>query len=430
MAVKLGIVGLGTVGSGCLDLISEHVADFAEQTGVELELARVCSRRPDAALKRGLEGLFTYDSNELVTDPDIDIVVELIGGTDAAFDVIMTALQHGKHVVTANKALMALRGAEILAFAHEQNLEVLYEASVGGGIPIIGPLQHSLGANACQSVMGIVNGTTNYMLTTMAQDGLGYDEALRQAQDKGYAEADPTADVDGLDAAAKIAILASLAFDTKVTLSDVPVEGIRKLSALDLALAQDMGYTIKLVAHAHQRPEGIDLRVHPTMLPQSHPLASVDGVYNAIYVAGDFVGETMFFGQGAGAKPTASAVMGDVLEIARRVHYRMPAAPCPPPAKQRALASLDNLNSQYYLRFSVVDESGVLAATAAVFARHRVSVYSVIQKGAAKGAAVDLVYLTHVARESNVVAALQEISQLDGVLTPGTEPVMVRVQGE
>ena len=329
MAIKLGLVGTGTVGGGCLDILQKHADDFKRHYGVDLELVRVCSRNPEQAIAHGVEHLFTQDFNDILNDPDIDVVIELIGGTTAAREVVCGALRAGKHVVTANKALMATAGEEIFGLAAQAGVEVAFEASVGGGIPIIGPLKHSLVSNEISSVMGIVNGTTNYMLTRMAQDNMSYEDALREAQAKGFAEADPTADVDGLDAAAKIAILASIAFNSRVTLENVPAEGIRNITPTDLEAARDMGYCVKLLALAHRTHQGVDVRVHPTMLPFGHQLANVNGVFNAIYVTGDAVGETMFFGEGAGAGPAASAVMGDVLEVARHVALGMrPIAGC------------------------------------------------------------------------------------------------------
>ena len=319
MTIKLGLVGTGTVGGGCIDILQKHKEDFKRHYGIDVELARVCSRDPEQAEAHGVSDLFTLDYHDIVNDPDIDIVIELIGGTTVARDVVVSALEAGKSVVTANKALMATHGEEVMHLAEKMNRELAFEASVGGGIPIIDPLKHSLISNEITSVMGIVNGTTNYMLTRMVDDNLSYDQALKEAQERGFAEADPTADVDGFDAAAKIAILASIAFNSRVTLDDVHTEGIRNITTLDLDTADDMGYVIKLLAIAHRTPDGIDVRVHPTMLPKAHQLATVNGVFNAIYVTGDAVGETMFFGEGAGAGPAASAVMGDVLEVARHL---------------------------------------------------------------------------------------------------------------
>lgn len=426
MTVKLGLVGTGTVGGGCIDILKNHAGSFKHHYGIDVELARVCSRNPEQAIAHGVEDLFTQDYHDILNDPDIDIVIELIGGTTVAREVVTGALRAGKNVVTANKALMATYGEEVMGLSDEVGKEIAFEASVGGGIPIIDPMKHSLIANEISSVMGIVNGTTNYMLTRMVDEGLGYDDALKEAQDKGFAEADPTADVDGYDAAAKIAILASIAFNSRVTIEDVHAEGIRNITPVDLDAAHDMGYCVKLLALAHRTDEGIDVRVHPTMLPLSHQLATVNGVFNAIYVTGDAVGETMFFGEGAGSAAAASAVMGDVLEVARHVQQGIaPIVGCTC-TDSLAIVPMDSLKTKYYIRFAVADRSGVLAATAGVFAKHNVSVFSVVQRGKKDGGSVDLVYVTHTAREKSVNAVLDEIAALDGVLLG--EPSVIRVE--
>ena len=426
MTIKLGLVGTGTVGGGCIDILQKHAGDFKRHYGIDLELVRVCSREPAQAEAHGVGDLFTPDYNDIVNDPDIDIVIELIGGTTAARDLVNKALSAGKNVVTANKALMATYGEEVMGLARQMNRELAFEASVGGGIPIIDPLKHSLFANEISSVMGIVNGTTNYMLTRMVEEGLSYDEALKEAQQRGFAEADPSADVDGLDAAAKIAILASIAFNSRVTMADVYAEGIRNVTPLDLETADDMGYVIKLLAIAHRTPAGVDVRVHPTMLPKTHQLATVNGVYNAIYVTGDAVGETMFFGEGAGAGAAASAVMGDVLEVARHLTLGIPPIVGCTCTDELPILSMDDLETKYYIRFAVADRSGVLAAMAGVFAKHGVSVRSVVQRGNSEHDTVNLSYVTHTATESSVRAVLAEIAQLDDVLR--AEPSVIRVE--
>lgn len=428
MAVKIGLVGTGTVGGGCLDILSNHKQDFLRHFGIDLELTRVCSRDPQAAASRGLQDIFTTDYHDVINDPEIDIVVELIGGTGVAKSVIVEALQAGKHVVTANKAIMATSGEEIMDLAEEKDLEIAFEASVGGGIPIIDPLKHSLIANRIDSIMGIVNGTTNYMLTRMDEDSLDYDAALKEAQERGFAEADPTADVDGLDAAAKIAILASIAFNSRVTMDQVYTEGIRRISPVDLANAHDSGYVVKLVAHARRGESGVDVRVHPTMIPEDHQLATVNGVFNAIFVEGDAVGQTMFFGEGAGAGPAASAVMGDVLEVARHVQMGIkPIVGCTC-TDELPIIAMDDLETKYYVRFMVADRPGVLAACADIFAKNGVSVRTVTQRGNAAREDVDLVFVTHTAKERDVRKTIDEILALDGVVTGG-EPSVIRVQG-
>lgn len=426
MTVKLGLVGTGTVGGGCLDILQKHREDFKRHYGLDLEVVRICSRRPNQAEAHGLGDLFTADYTQVVNDPEVDIVIELIGGTTVARDVVLSALAAGKHVVTANKALMASHGKEVMDLARQNNVEIAFEGSVGGGIPIISPLKHSLISNEISSVMGIVNGTTNYMLTRMVEGGLSYEAALAEAQEKGFAEADPTADVDGFDAAAKIAILASIAFNSRVTMDEVHTEGIRNITTMDLDAARDMGYCVKLLALAHRTAEGIDVRVHPTMLPLNHQLATVNGVFNAIYVTGDAVGETMFFGEGAGAGPAASAVMGDVLEVARHVVLGTgPLVGCTC-TDELPFVPMDNLRTKYYIRFSVADRSGVLAAMAGVFAKHNVSVYSVVQRGKKEGGSVDLVYVTHEASEKSIRDVLADIAALDDVLRQ--EPSLIRVE--
>ncbi len=414
--IGVGLIGLGTVGSGVLEIVRRHSADFARRAGVEIELVRFADRNAERATDLGIDpAAFTTDASELIADPRVDIVIELIGGTGVAKQVVLEALRAGKSVVTANKALMASSGQEVMDAASASGVDIMFEASVGGGIPIIGPLKHSLVSNEIVAVAGIVNGTTNYMLTRMADDGLDYASALAEAQAKGFAEADPTADVDGHDAAAKIAILASIAFNSRVTVDRVPVEGIRGITPVDIAYAQEMGYAIKLMAIARRADGAIDVRVHPTMIPRSHPLASVSGVYNAIYVTGDAVGETMFFGEGAGSLPAASAVVGDVIEVARHIRsgcLNLVGCTCNEQLEVRDIAQLE---TGYFIRFAVADRPGVLAAVASKFGEHGVSIASVIQKRVCESGDAEIVYVTHLAAEGAVRAALAEIAALDVV---------------
>lgn len=427
MAVKVGLVGTGTVGGGCLDILRNHKEEFKRHFGIDIELTRVCSRQPEVAESYGLSDIFTTDFHEVIEDPEVDLVIELIGGTTFAKEVVIGALQNGKSVVTANKALMASCGEEVMSLAEEKGVEIAFEASVGGAIPIIVPLKHSLIANRIDSIMGIVNGTTNYMLTRMDEDGMSYEDALKEAQERGFAEADPTADVDGLDAAAKIAILASIAFNSRVTMNQVFTEGIRRISPVDLAMAHEMGYAVKLLAHAYRSDEGIDVRVHPTMIPESHQLATVNGVFNAIYTVGDAAGENMFFGEGAGAGPAASAVMGDVLEVARHLQMGIkPIVGCTC-TDELPILSVEGLHTKYYIRFVVADRSGVLASAADIFAKYDVSVKTVTQRGNAARDDVDLVFVTHTAEERNVRKAIDDILALEGVVTGGF-PSVIRVQ--
>lgn len=413
--IRVGLIGLGTVGGGVVDIFNKHAENFKSRAGVDLVLARVADRNEARFEQLGLDpAICSTEALEVARDESLDIVIELIGGTGVAYDVVMAAINAGNSIVTANKALMATRGQEVLDLAAEKGVEVLFEASVGGGIPIIGPLKHSLVSNEISRVMGIVNGTTNYMLTRMTEYGLDYDTALKEAQDKGFAEADPSADVDGLDAAAKIAILASIAFNSRVTLDQVPAEGIRNLAPSDIEYASEIGYAVKLLAIANRGEDGLDVRVHPTMIPASHPLASVNGVYNAIYVVGDSVGETMFFGEGAGAGAAASAVMGDVIEAARSIQSGNSVVGCTC-VEDLPVKSISELTSRYYVRMLVLDEPGVLCATASVFAKYGVSIESLIQRAPAAEGIAELVYVTHASSEDAVNKAFAEIEALDVV---------------
>ena len=426
MAIRIGLVGTGTVGGGCLDVMKAHAENFKRQQNLDIELVQVCSRNPEQAQAHGVTNLFTDDYHNVVTNPEVDVVIELMGGTTIARDVVLQALENGKHVVTANKALLATYWDEIMDAAARANREIRFEASVGGGIPIIDPLKNSLNANNITSMMGIVNGTTNYMLTKMTEENLAYDTVLAQAQAKGFAEADPTADVGGFDAAAKIAILANIAWNTQVNIADVSTEGITEVTPLDLRIANDMNCCIKLLAHAHKVEEGIDIRVHPTMLPKSHPLANVNGVFNAIYVVGDFVGETMFYGQGAGSHATASAVMADVLAIARHMQEKINPAAELPQAKKPVFANKANLTSKYYVRMKAVNNAQVLAASAQAFANAEVPVVSVVQE--AQEDTLDLVYVTDLVSDAALKAALEDIANREDVLVKGTKPVIIRIE--
>lgn len=423
--IRVGMIGLGTVGSGVVEILRRHRDDFRSRAGVDIELARFADRNETRFRNLELPAeACTTDASELLADDSIDVIIELIGGTGIAREIVLAALESGKSVVTANKALLASHGAEVLQTAEKNGVDIAFEASVGGGIPIIGPLKHSLTSNEIVKVLGIVNGTTNYMLTRMAEDGLSYEDALIEAQERGFAEADPTADVDGFDAAAKIAILASIAFNSRVVMSQVPTEGIRSLSTADIEHAAEMGYTIKLLALASRTDDGVDIRVHPTMVAKGHPLASVNGVYNAIYVVGDSVGETMFFGEGAGSLPAASAVVGDLVEVARRIQSGcapMVGCTCTEDLPIRDMADLE---SRYYIRLLVSDRPGVLASIAKVFGDHGVSLASVIQRPA-EAETAELVYVTHQAREAAVRGALSDLAGYEAALDVGA---VIRVE--
>jgi len=419
--IRVGLVGLGTVGSGVVEILARHGDHFRTRAGVAIELVRCADRDPARAEALGIApDRFTTQVAEIIGDPSIDVVIELIGGTGVARDVVLDSLAAGKTVVTANKALMATHGQEVLDAAAEHGVDILFEASVGGGIPIIGPLKHSLVSNEIQAVYGIVNGTTNYMLTRMTEDGLDYDTVLAEAQARGFAEADPTADVDGLDAAAKIAILASIAFNSRVTFADVPAEGIRGITPGDIAYAREAGYEIKLVAIGKRMEAGLDIRVHPTMIRADHPLAKVDGVYNAIYVIGDAVGETMFFGEGAGSLPAASAVVGDLIEAARHIERDCAGLVGCTCSERLEIRDLADLVTSYYVRLHVRDEPGVLASIAGIFGDNGVSLASVIQKRADDGGGAEIVWITHEASERDMRTALGAIGALDVVDAVGS----------
>ena len=422
---KIAILGFGTVGSGVYEVLCRNAAGVSRRAGEPVEVKYILDPKDFSA--HPAANLFIKNFDTILEDPEIRVVVETIGGTRFAYPYVKACLESGRSVCTSNKEMVATYGAELLALAKAHNCAFLFEASVGGGTPIITPMHQCLAANVITEVEGIVNGTTNYMLTRMGEDGLSYDEALAEAQAKGFAEADPTADVDGHDAAAKIAILASIAFNSRVVMDDVYTEGIRRISPVDLAMADTMGYAVKLVAHAHRTDHGIDVRVHPTMIPLDHQLAKVNGVYNAIYVIGDAVGETMFFGEGAGAGPAASAVMGDVLEVARHLQLGVkPIVGCTC-TDNIPVISVEELQTKYYLRFLVEDRAGVLAACADIFAKYDVSLQSVQQRGTKARDAVNLVFVTHTAHEDSVAKVIDEILALPNAVIGGY-PSVIRVQ--
>ena len=352
------------------------------------------------------------DFNIILNDAEVEVVAEVVGGTTFAYDYTKKLLEHGKSVVTSNKALVAEKGAELLKIAREHNCNYLFEASVGGGIPIIGPLKHSLIANEISAVMGIVNGTTNDMLTKMSECGASYDDVLKEAQEKGYAEANPSADVDGLDAARKAAILSSIAFNTRISLDDVSVEGITKITPDDIAYAKNLGYVVKLLAIGKETDEGINVRVHPVFLPEEHPLASVNGVFNAIFVRGNAVGEAMFYGPGAGSLPTASAVVADIIDVARDiVNHSFGRVNCTC-YRKKVLCPIEKTRSSYYVRLLVEDKPGVLGAIATAFGNAGVSLQSVIQTQRDKKEHAEIVAITHCVPHANILTALDVLNAL------------------
>lgn len=379
--VNVGIIGLGTVGGGVYRLITTHAERYRKNLGIDLRIARVCNRSEKRAHELGIDPeQFTSDWHDVVSDPSIDIVVEVIGGEHPATEIFEQSFAAGKHVVTANKALLGRHMEKLSAAARAAGVQLRCEASCGGGIPIVNTLEHDLSGNEVITVAGIVNGTTNYILSRMAEEGLGYEEVLADAQRLGYAEADPTADVDGLDAASKIAILSSIGFATRITTDDVHAQGIRAISAQDIEVARKLGYAIKMLAIGHRTDSGIDVRVHPAMIPASHPLAGVSGAMNAVYVVGDAVGETMFYGAGAGAFPTASAVVGDVLALAEPLSVGTSPLPEPEPFKRElAIRDIQDLSTRYYVRIVPGDTGDVQVRAEEVLTEHGIATEQVMK---------------------------------------------------
>ncbi|SHE74499.1 homoserine dehydrogenase [Schwartzia succinivorans] len=414
--IKIGLLGSGTVGSGVVEVLKKNVDEISQKSGTEIEIKKILVR--DLKKKRPhLEGMeLTDDINDILKDEDIDIIVELMGGLHPAREYMLRAMKAGKHVVTANKDVVAQFGKDMFGAAKENRVEFLFEASVGGGIPIITPLKESLTANRITEVMGIVNGTTNYMLTQMTNCGNDYETALREAQELGYAEANPAADVEGYDAARKVAILASLAFNTRVTLDDVSVEGITHITPQDIEYAKELGYVIKLLAIANDSEKGVDVRVHPAFLKKAHPLASVNDVFNAIFIKGNAIGEAMFYGQGAGSLPTASAVVADIITVAREIVKGIYAAVDCSAFQVKPFCPLEETESSYYIRLLVADQPGVLGTIATVFGDQGVSLKSVIQTQRVKDQA-EIVVVTHHVYHKQLLKAEQVLLNLPVVTT-------------
>jgi len=428
--IKIALLGLGTVGSGVVKVLESHGAEMQERVGCRLVLQRIA----DADLTRPRDGLdmgrlpMVGDARQALADPDVQIVIELLGGLEPARTLILQALAAGKHVVTANKALLAHHGAEIFAAARRHHVMVGFEAAVAGGIPLLRAVREGLSANRILSAFGIVNGTCNYILSKMTDEGRDFAEVLKEAQARGYAEADPALDIEGLDSAHKLQILASLAFRTTVDLEAIHTEGITGISRDDVVNAGELGYRIKLLAIAKATDGALEARVHPTMIPADSPMAAVSGVFNAVFITGDNVGNLMFYGRGAGQLPTASAVWSDTLDIARRVAHGLPALDVDLPSVSEhplALRPMDEIRSAYYLRVMAMDRPGVLAQVAGLLGQHDISLISVLQKGRARGEAVPVVMMTHDARERDMRAALAGIDKLPVVASATT---MIRVE--
>ena len=410
--VRVGVLGCGNVGGPLVDLLQQHGDDIAARTGVRLEVVAVAvrsaSRDRDVVLP---DGVLTTDAAAVVGDPEVDVIVEVIGGIEPARSLITKALEAGKPVVTANKELLANAGAELFETAHAAGVDLLFEAAVAGGIPLIRPLRESLVGERITRVMGIVNGTTNYILTRMTEEGASYGDALAEAQSLGFAERDPTADVEGFDAGAKAAIIASIAFGARVVAGDVSHEGISGITEADIAYATRLGYVVKLLAIIEWVDDSIGVRVHPAMVPKSHPLASVRESYNAVFVEGDAVGNLMFYGRGAGGYPSASAVLGDLIDAA--VNLRKGSSATIGALASVPIRSIDDATSEYYLNMEVADRPGVLAAVAGVFGTHGVSIRTMEQEGL--GDEARLIFITHTAREADMQSTLRDLRDLDAV---------------
>lgn len=429
----VGIIGFGTVGTGVARILLDNASLIQRRVGVPIEVVRIADI--DVMRDRGIAlpvGLLTSETKQVLEDPAVDIVVELIGGYDTAKRVILDAIAGGKHVVTANKALLALHGEELYDAASRNGVDLGFEASVGGGIPIIRALTEGFAGDRIESIYGIINGTSNYILSRMTNEGQSFESVLREAQEAGYAEADPTFDVAGIDSAHKLAILVSLAFGTPVTFKEIFTEGITGITPADVAYAKELGFTIKLLGIAKLVDGAVEARVHPTMLPSASPIAQVEGVYNAIQLVGDAVGDVVLYGRGAGSLPTGSAVVSDIIAIGRNLlkgaARRVPAASFQQDQRRPLrIMPMEEILSLYYLRFNVVDRPGVLAQIAGELGRCGISISSMLQKGRREGQTVPVVIKTHMAKEQDVQTALREINRKPFVSEPVT---LIRVEGK
>ncbi|MBI4193819.1 MAG: homoserine dehydrogenase [Betaproteobacteria bacterium] len=417
--INVGLLGIGTVGGGTFTVLSRNQEEIARRAGCAITMKMVADKDLDRAKRLvGERALVTADAGEVVDHKDIDIVVELIGGTTIAKELILRAIANGKHVVTANKALLAQHGNEIFAAAQEKDVMVAFEAAVGGGIPIIKSLREGLTANRIEWIAGIINGTSNFILSEMREKGAGFDEVLKEAQRLGYAEADPTFDVEGVDAAHKLTIMAAIGFGIPMQFSAAYVEGISRLTRADIAYAEELGYRIKLLGIAKRKPKGIELRVHPTLIPARRLIANVEGVMNAILVKGDAVGQTMYYGAGAGAEPTASAVVADLVDVARMLtadpEHRVPhLAFQPNRLSDIPILPIGEVETSYYLRLRVMDRPGVLADITRILADLDISIDAMVQKEPHEGEEqVDIIMLTHQTVEKHINAAIARIEAL------------------
>ena len=432
--IKVGLIGFGTVGAGVGKILQKNSRLIEKRMGAKIILKRVADI--DIKTDRGVKlkrGVLTRSAADVIEDPEIDIVMELIGGIEPAKTCILKAIRNKKHIITANKALLALHGDEIFKEAYRFGVNVNFEASVGGGIPLIRSIKEGLVANRIQSIFGILNGTSNYILSKMTDEGRNFKEVLQEAQEKGYAEANPTYYIEGFDAAHKLAILIRLAFGTPLRFEEIFIGGISEITPLDIQFGQEFGYRIKLLAIAKMDEGKIEARVHPTLIPEGHLLSRVEGVFNAIYIKGDAIGPTLFYGQGAGQMPTGSAVISDLVELGRNLLIQATGRRVPPLSFQESaiekisLKKMEDVVMPFYMRFSVLDRPGVLSKISGILGKNDISIASVIQKGRKIKGAVPVVMMTHEAKEKNVHRALKEIDQL-GVILGKT--IFIRVENE
>ena len=433
-AIKVGLIGFGTVGSGVAKILQKNSRLIERRMGTKIILKRIADidLETDRGVKLKAEVL-TPRAEDVIKDPEIDIVMELMGGIEPAKTFILQAIRNKKHIITANKALLALHGDEIFGEAHRFGVDVNFEASVGGGIPLIRSIKEGLVANRIQSIIGILNGTSNYILSKMTHEGRSFKEVLREAQEKGYAEADPTYDIEGIDTAHKLSILIRLAFGTFLRFQEIFIAGISEITPLDIQFSREFGYRIKLLAIAKIDQGKIEARVHPTMIPDGHLLSTVEGVFNAIYIKGDAVGPTLFYGQGAGQMPTGSAVVSDLVELGRNLIVqatgrRVPLVSYQEPAIERIpLKKIEEVAMPFYMRFSALDKPGVLSKVSGILGKNDISISAVIQKGRHANGAVPIVMMTHEAKGKNAHQALKEINRLSMILG---KAMVIRVENE
>ncbi len=419
--IRVGLLGLGTIGVGTARMLLEQGDAIAARLGKRLRLLAACDL--DITTDRGIDlssVRLSTEVRDITQADDIDLVIELIGGYEPARSFVVQALEAGKHVVTANKALIAKHGEELFALAAQKNLAIGFEAAVGGGIPCLKALREGLAGNHIEAVYGILNGTCNYILSKMENEGLAFDDVLKQAQDLGYAEADPSFDIDGIDTAHKLAILAAMAYGSKIHFDEVFTEGISNITAADIAQVKELGYRLKLLGIAKPHADRVEMRVHPTLVPLNTQMAQVSDSYNAVMISGDFVEHTMYFGRGAGERPTASAVLADIIDIARALpeaihHLAAPMGVIEAQRQNLATLPMADIETEYYLRFMVQDESGAIASITSILADHRISLEAVIQKERHSSQAVAVVMLTHETCEGNLQSAVSRIAQLPSV---------------